>query len=96
MTHPLVAEAVRKAAVAWVAVDDRPARAVWCMPVDGALWVVTGPGEQDAPGLAEARQARVTLRGDHGGQVVTYPATVTRVAPARSGTTWCRSSPASD
>ncbi|HLU33068.1 MAG TPA: hypothetical protein VKZ74_03465 [Natronosporangium sp.] len=81
VTHPLVAEAVRKAAVAWVAVDDRPARAVWCMPVDGALWVVTGPGEQDAPGLAEARQARVTLRGDHGGQVVTYPATVTRVAP---------------
>lgn len=77
----LVAEAIRRAAVAWVAVDDHPAVALWCVPLDDALYVVTGPGEQDAPGLAEARAAEVTLRGDHGGRIVTWPAEVTRVTP---------------
>lgn len=81
MTHPLIDEAMKKAAVAWVAVGDEPPRALWCMAADGALWVVTGPGEQSAPGLAEATTARVTLRGDHGGRIVTWPAAVTAVAP---------------
>ncbi|MFY1675021.1 hypothetical protein ACN27G_34640 [Plantactinospora sp. WMMB334] len=78
---PLVAEAMKKAAVAWVAVGDRPAVALWCVPLDGGLYVVSGPGEQSAPGLAEAGTATVTLRGDHGGQIVTWPAEVTRIAP---------------
>jgi hypothetical protein len=43
--------------------------------------VVSGPGEQAAPGLAEARTAMVTLRGDHGGRIVSWPAEVSRVAP---------------
>ncbi|HEY8452669.1 MAG: hypothetical protein FWJ70_06625 [Micromonosporaceae bacterium] len=81
MAHPLIVEAMKKAAVAWVAVDDGPAYALWCMPAGGALWVVTGPGEQQAPGLASATRARVTLRGDHGGRIVTWPATVSRVEP---------------
>ncbi|MEV0733580.1 hypothetical protein [Polymorphospora sp. NPDC050346] len=80
-TTPLVEEAVKKAAVAWVAVGDGPTRALWCLPVDGTLYVVSGPGEQSAPGLAEATTAAVTLRGDHGGQIVTWPAAVTRIAP---------------
>ncbi|GIG85554.1 hypothetical protein [Plantactinospora endophytica] len=78
---PLVAEAVKKAAVAWVAVGDRPPVALWCVPLDGGLYVVSGPGEQSAPGLAEAGTATVTLRGDHGGRIVTWPAEVTRIAP---------------
>lgn len=77
----LVDEAMKKAAVAWVAVGDRAAVALWCAPLDGVLYVVTGPGEQSAPGLPEAVTAAVTLRGDHGGQVVTWPAEVTRVDP---------------
>lgn len=81
MVHPLVAEALKKAAVAWVTVGDRPARALWCHATDDALWVVTGPGEQDAPGLEWASEALVTLRGDHGGRIVTWPAAVTRVDP---------------
>ncbi len=81
MTHPLIAEALKKAAVAWVAVEGAPARALWCLAADGALWVVTGPGEQDAGGLASAQRALVTMRGDHGGRIVTWPATVTRIAP---------------
>jgi hypothetical protein len=80
-THRLVAEAIKKAPVAWIAVAAGPALALWCLPLDGALYVVSGPGEQSAPGLAEATTATVTLRGDHGGQIVTWPATVTRVLP---------------
>lgn len=90
---PLVAEAMKKAAVAWVAVGATDAVdatgvvsaggavALWCVPLDGALYVISGPGEQTAPGLAEATTARVTLRGDHGGRIVTWPAEVTRVTP---------------
>lgn len=78
---PLVAEASKKAAVAWVSVGDGPAFALWCLPVDDALYVVSGPGEQAAPGLAHADEARVSLRGDHGGRIVTWAATVIRVDP---------------
>ncbi|MDI1460172.1 hypothetical protein QEZ54_04250 [Catellatospora sp. KI3] len=81
MSHPLVEEAGKKAAIAWVAVGDGPAYALWCLPQDGRLHVVLGPGEQSAPGLAEAAAATVTLRGDHGGAVVAYPAAVERITP---------------
>ncbi|MEU2612527.1 hypothetical protein ABZ570_13255 [Micromonospora sp. NPDC007271] len=80
-TSPLVDEAVKKAAVAWVSVAGGPAYALWCLPLDGALLVVSGPGEQSAPGLAEADTAEVTLRGDHGGRIVTWPARVARLRP---------------
>jgi hypothetical protein len=81
MTHPLIDQAMKKAAIAWISVDGGPARALWCLPVDGALWVISGPGEQEAPGLAAADRALVTLRGDHGGRIVTWPAAVERIAP---------------
>lgn len=78
---PIIVEAMKKAAVAWVAVGDREPLALWCAPIDGALYVVSGSGEQAAPGLAEATTAEVTLRGDHGGRIVTWPAEVSRVMP---------------
>lgn len=84
ITTPLVGEAVKKAAVAWVSIAGAPAYAVWCTPLDEALYVISGPGEQTAPGLAEAGLAEVTLRGDHGGRIVTWPAVVTRVEPGSS------------
>ena len=104
-----VEEAMKKAAVAWIAptgaagspgspgsagsarggaagraTDEAVARratAVWCLWHDGALYVVSGPGEQPAPGLAESGAAAVTVRGDHGGRIVTWPAAVYRVEP---------------
>jgi hypothetical protein len=81
MTHPLIDEAMKKAAIAWVTAGDAPAQAVWCLAADGALWVVSGPGEQDVPGLAGATRAKVTMRGDHGGRVVTWPAVVSAIEP---------------
>src|SRR2546429_9404749 len=78
--HPLVEEAMKKAAIVWLSTGGRP-YGVWCLWVDDALYVVSGPGEQPAPGLAEATGALVTARGDHGGRVVTWPAAGGRPAP---------------
>lgn len=88
---PVVEEALRKAAVAWVEVPGRPAVALWCVPLDGGLVIVSGPGEQSAPGLAEASNALVTLRGDHGGRIVSFPAEVRRVEPG--GEQWATVAP---
>jgi len=81
VTSPVVDEAVKKAAVAWISVGGGPALALWCMPLDGALIVVSGPGEQSAPGLADAERAEVRLRGDTGGTIVLIEATVERLVP---------------
>lgn len=91
MTLPVVDEAIKKAAVAWVAVADGPALALWCMPLDGSLYVVSGPGEQSAPGLADTARAAVSLRGDHGGRIVTWTADVDRLAPG--GDQWATVAP---
>jgi hypothetical protein len=85
--HALVAEAMKKAAIAWVATSgDQEPHPVWCLWIDDALYVVSGPGEQPAPGLADASQAAVTARGDHGGRIVTWRAAVERVPP--DGEAW--------
>ncbi len=81
VTSAVVDEAIKKAAVAWISVGDGPALGLWCMPLEGALVVVSGPGEQSAPGLAEATAATVRLRGDNGGLIVIWDATVERVLP---------------
>jgi hypothetical protein len=72
---PLVEEATKKAAVAWL--SGQP---VWCLWRDGSLYVVHGPGEQPAPALALST-VDVAVRGDHGGVIVTWPASVTHVEP---------------
>jgi hypothetical protein len=91
VTAPLVEEAVKKAAVAWLSVGDGPALALWCLPLEGSLLVVSGPGEQSAPGLAEAATATVRLRGDTGGLIVEFEATVERLDPA--GADWATVAP---
>ncbi|SDT76125.1 hypothetical protein [Actinoplanes derwentensis] len=81
MSSGVLEEAIKKAAIAWISVADGPAYALWCMPVETSLAVVSGPGEQFAPGLADAQQVTVRLRGDHGGLIVLAEATVTRLVP---------------
>jgi hypothetical protein len=79
---PLVEEATKKAAVAWLAVPGGSrALPAWCAWFGGALYVVTGPGEQEVPGLTTAASAVVTVRGDHGGRIVSWPGTASRLAP---------------
>jgi hypothetical protein len=79
--HPLIEEAMKKAAVAWLTPPASATCPVWCLWLDDSLYVVSGPGEQPAPGLAGAGTVQVTARGDHGGRIVTWPATGTRVEP---------------
>jgi hypothetical protein len=82
VTTELVAEAIKKAGIAWIgAAGGGPARGLWVMPLDGALIVVCGPGEQAAPGLAEATRAEVRLRGDNGGLILIVEAQVERLTP---------------
>ncbi|GGN56525.1 hypothetical protein GCM10010112_08520 [Actinoplanes lobatus] len=81
MSSGVLEEAIKKAAIAWISVGDGPAYALWCMPVESSLAVVSGPGEQFAPGLAEAQRATVRLRGDHGGLIVQAEAEVSRLDP---------------
>jgi hypothetical protein len=80
-TAPLIEEAIKKAAVIWLSAGGTPAVGLWCVPLDGSLFIVSGPGEQTAPALADTATAVVTMRGDHGGHIVTWTATVTRVEP---------------
>lgn len=81
MTSAVLDEAMKKAALAWISVGDGPARALWCMPLEGSLLVVSGPGEQHAPELAEAARATVRLRGDNGGLIVVSEMTAVRLQP---------------
>jgi hypothetical protein len=81
VTTDLVAEAIKKAGIAWISTDGGPARGLWVMPLDGSLIVVSGPGEQAAPGLAEASAAQIRLRGDTGGLIVMVDARVERLTP---------------
>jgi len=75
--YPLVDEAMKKAAIVWLGRSGQP---VCCLWIDGALYVVHGPGEQPAPALG-AGTVEVTVRGDHGGRILTWPATVEPVEP---------------
>jgi hypothetical protein len=54
---------------------------VWHVWRDAA-YVLTGPGEQDVPGLGEASQVTVTVASkDTGGLLVRWTARVSRVDP---------------
>jgi hypothetical protein len=81
VTSGVIAEASKKAAVIWLTVGGASAYAVWCVPIADALYVVSGRGEQTAPGLADATSVAVTARGDHGGSIATWSAGVERVEP---------------
>ncbi|MFR9724055.1 hypothetical protein ACL02R_11920 [Streptomyces sp. MS19] len=80
----LVEEAARKSALVWVRGPEGPARALWHVWHDGAVWLVGGPGEQplDGLGLADGVRAEVTCRSkDKGGRLVSWPAAVSEPAP---------------
>ena len=81
MGSAVLDEALKKAAIAWVSVDGGAARGLWCVPLDGSLIMVSGPGEQAAPGLGEAARVSVRLRGDTGGLIVLWEAVVERLQP---------------
>lgn len=89
---PLVFEATKKAGLVWVAVPGQPrATPVWFVwheaESGSAAYVVTGPGEQPAPGLAEATDCAVTVpSADKRSRIVTWAGAVRRVEPG--GAEW--------
>lgn len=88
----LIAEATKRAGLIWITVpgqggpghggagQDRP-RPAWHVWRDAA-YVLTGPGEQDIPGLGDAGQVTVTVASkDTGGLLVRWTARVSLVEP---------------
>ena len=88
----LIAEATKRAGLIWItvprgtdlgvagAVPNRP-RPVWHVWRDAA-YVLTGPGEQDVPGLGDAHLVTVSVASkDTGGLLVRWAARVSRVEP---------------
>ncbi len=89
----LIAEATKRAGLIWITVPDAavPGRAggaapdrprpVWHVWRDAA-YVLTGPGEQDVPGLGDAPLVTVSVASkDTGGLLVCWAARVSRVEP---------------
>jgi hypothetical protein len=78
----LIAEATKRAGLIWITVPGSRARAVWHVWQQGAAYLLTGPGEQDVPGLAAAGLVTVEVPSkDTGGGLVGWTAEVSRVAP---------------
>lgn len=84
---PLVAEAMKKAGLVWIATAGERPNPAWHVWSDGAMYVLTGPGEQPLPGLTSADRCAVTVpSSDKGGRIVTWAGAVSRVDPASE--TW--------
>ncbi|MFI2201501.1 hypothetical protein ACH47Z_12160 [Streptomyces sp. NPDC020192] len=84
LDQALIEEAAKKSGLIWVRGTGAPAaRALWHVWHEGAVCLVgDGPGEQPLPALVDGGSAEVTVRSkDKGGRLVTFPATVTELAP---------------
>ncbi len=100
--HVLVAEGMRKAAIAWITAGTAGPYPVWCLWIEApgpdgagqqaALFLVGGGDEQPVPGLDGAATATVSARGDHGGRIVSWTAAVTTVEPGSDA--WTEVAPA--
>nr|WP_245967082.1 hypothetical protein [Sphaerisporangium album] len=88
MSLSLIEEGAKKSSVLWVSLPggDRLAWHVWH---DGAVYVVTGGGEQELPGLVEASRVTVTLRSkDNGARLIAFEAdvrVVDQASPSEAG-----------
>lgn len=71
----VIEEGAKKSGVLWLTLD-KP-RLAWHTWHEGAIYVVTGEGEQQLPGLAERDTVQVLLRSkDNGAQLTTFDARV--------------------
>lgn len=82
----LVDEALKKSGLVWLLVTtaegDQRQQAVWHVWTGGNAYVLTGPGEQPDPGLAEADRVEVVVRSkDTTQRLVAFLATVSVVSP---------------
>ncbi|WP_449063330.1 hypothetical protein [Planomonospora algeriensis] len=79
----VIEEGAKKSGVLWLSLD-RP-RLAWHTWHDGAIYLVTGGGEQSLPGLTGADRVQVTLRSkDNGARLVVFDASVKVVDQAEA------------
>jgi len=83
LNQALVAEAAKKSDLLWVETGTPPARPLWHIWRDDAVWVVTGGLEQPDPGLVDGAVVRVILRSrDKWSRLLSVDATVARIDPS--------------
>jgi hypothetical protein len=91
----VVTAALRKVGVVWLGVDRATPVAAWPLWVraadGGVLYVLHGPGEQPAPGLAGAGRCQVLVRGRDGALALELSADVETVLP--DGDEWAGVAP---
>ncbi|MEV4106760.1 hypothetical protein [Nonomuraea sp. NPDC049695] len=76
-----IEEGAKKSGILWLTLD-RP-RLAWHAWHDGAIYLVTGGGEQQLPGLEALDQVHVTLRSkDNGARLVEFEAAASVVDQA--------------
>jgi hypothetical protein len=86
-TPALIAEATKRAGLIWIKAPGsgrpQPAWHVWRQAGSrGAAYVLTGPGQQPLPGLADAQRVTVLVPSkESGGLLVSWAAEVSRVEP---------------
>ncbi|MFC4532469.1 hypothetical protein [Sphaerisporangium dianthi] len=89
MSLALIEEGAKKSGILWVSLAGRD-RLAWHVWHQGAIYLVTGGGEQSLPGLTGASRVRVTLRSkDNGAELVSFDADVEPVdqsAPSETET----------
>lgn len=76
----LLSEAGKKSGLLWIDVPDDRAWPAWHVWLDGAAYVVTGPGEQSLPVLPVDLAVTFRSKGT-GGKLVTVPARATVITP---------------
>lgn len=82
VTPPIVAAAMRRAAVVWLAPVGGPAVAAWMLWHEGAAYVVGGAGEQPLTGIEGGEPALVTAASaDKHNRLVTWVAAVAEIRP---------------
>jgi hypothetical protein len=87
LDRALVEESAKKSGLLWVRLPDGTDRPLWQVWHDGAVLVVGEGAEQPLHGLAGGQSTVLTARSkDKGGRLVSWPVTVTELAPG--GEAW--------
>jgi hypothetical protein len=82
----LIDEATKKSGLVWITTSARVSP-VWLLWHEGSAYVLSGPGEQSAEGLADGGTATVTVRSkDKGGRLISWEASVAALSPG--GADW--------
>lgn len=78
----LVTEAMKKTGLVWLGPPGGQQVAAWLLWLDGAGYVVGGPGEQPLPGITPGVRALVTVQStDKRARIVTWAAEVSKLEP---------------